>query len=167
MKIKELLNNLSTKIKENKKVKYILIFVLIIALILVIFSDKLTNKSTVAENNDAVTYINNLQDNLQGIIEKIDGAGKTRVLINIESGMETVIAMKKTVKEEGNIIETEETPILVNGKTVTLREDYPKIVGAVIVCEGAKNISVVNSIINATTSLLNIDKNQIEILKMK
>ena len=81
--------------------------------------------------------------------------------------METVLAKKITTTENNGIKEVEETPILVNGKTVTLKENFPKIVGAVIVCEGAKNISVVNSIINATTSLLNIDKNQIEIIKMK
>jgi stage III sporulation protein AG len=55
----------------------------------------------------------------------------------------------------------------VNGKTVVVKEMYPKIIGVLIVAEGAGNIGVMTRIQKATTSLLDIEINQIEILTMK
>ena len=79
--------------------------------------------------------------------------------------METVLAMKTTTKENANgIVESETSPIIINGKTVVVKELYPKIVGVLIVSDGAKNISVMNKLQQAAVSLLNININQIEIL---
>ena len=85
----------------------------------------------------------------------------------IDSGKETVLAMKKTTIESSGKIQMEETPIIVNGKTVVLKENFPKISGVLIVCEGANKISVMKKIQQATTSLLDVDINKIEILAMK
>ena len=85
----------------------------------------------------------------------------------VESGKETVLAMKKTTTESTGKTEIEETPIIVNGKTVILKENYPKITGVLIVCEGANKITVMKKIQQATTSLLDVDINKIEILAMK
>ena len=56
---------------------------------------------------------------------------------------------------------------MLNGKTVVLKELYPKINGVVIVAEGANNITVMRKIQQATTSLLGVDLGRIEILTMK
>ena len=58
-------------------------------------------------------------------------------------------------------------PILVNGKTVVLKELYPKISGVLIVAEGADKLTVYNKIQQATLSLLDVKASQIEILAMK
>ena len=72
-----------------------------------------------------------------------------------------------TTTEDDNGKKMVETPLVVNGKTVALREDYPQITGVLIVAQGAGNIVVLNRIQQATVSLLNIKLNQIEILTMK
>lgn len=112
-------------------------------------------------------YASVLENKLCQTLSMVDGAGKVSVVVTVESEMETVLAMKKTVTETVNGTEIQETPILVNGKTVVLKELYPKIIGVLIVAEGAKNISVLSRIQQATVSLLDININQIEILTMK
>ena len=80
--------------------------------------------------------------------------------------METVLAYKTIKTESANGVEIEETPILVNGKTVTLMEKYPKVNGVLIVLEGS-SLATISRIQEATTSLLDIKLSQIEILTMK
>ena len=51
--------------------------------------------------------------------------------------------------------------------TAHAKENYPEITGVLIVAKGANSISVLTKIQNATTSLLDININKIEILTMK
>ena len=81
--------------------------------------------------------------------------------------METVLAKETIIKETINGKETIESPITVNGKTVVLKELYPKITGVLIVTEGAKSISLMNKLQQATTSLLGVDIKNIEIISTK
>lgn len=158
--------NFFNKIKSNKKIQYLLVILLSILLIIVVFSGVLTNKSTTEKVDE--TYAESLERRLEDVLSKVDGAGKVAVVINVESGMETVLAMKTTITESANGTQiTETTPILVNGKTIVIKEMNPEITGVLIVCEGAKSISVMNKIQQATVSLLNINVNKIEILSMK
>ena len=160
------INKIIDKIKNNKKTQYlILICLVIVAFFVFIFSNN-TQQPTKTENKDfIINYVDNLEGKLSSVLSKVNGAGKVSVIITVESGMETVLAMKTTTKEDVNgKIESETSPIVINGKTVVVKELYPKIVGVLIVADGAKNISVMNRLQQATVSLLNININQIEIL---
>ena len=160
------LNNFLEKIKNNKKTQYVILGLLvIIALFVFIFGYNKPQALATDSGDYVVNYVENLEKRLSNVLSKVKGAGKVSVVITVESGMETVLAMKTTTKEDSSgKIESETTPIIVNGKTVILKELYPKIVGVLIVSEGVKNISVMNKLQQATISLLNIDINQIEIL---
>ncbi|MBQ3597054.1 MAG: hypothetical protein II988_04475 [Clostridia bacterium] len=159
-------NNIFDKIKNSKRLKIIFIVIAIIiclSLTLTSFRDVETNQ----ENVDVVnTYVNNLQAKLEKTLSKVKGVGKVSVVITIDSGMETVLASKITINETQSGKETIETPITVNGKTVVVKELFPKIKGVLIVAEGAENIFTMSKIQQATISLLDIDINQIEILSM-
>lgn len=159
------------KIKKNKRIQYILISILIlITVLIVLFGFKTNQPSIVNEQNsyDEISlYVSNLETRLSNTLCKVNGAGKVCVVIKVDSGMETVLAMKTTIKETSNGTETEQSPIIVNGKTVVVKELYPKITGVLIVAEGANNISVMTKLQQATMSLLNINLEQIEILSMK
>jgi stage III sporulation protein AG len=156
-------NNIITKIKNNKNLRNILIILLsIIIVFLLIFN--FNGKESTETKTIAESYIDSLEERLTNVLSKLDGAGDVSVIIKAESGMETVLAKETIVKETSNGKEITETPILVNGKTVTLKELYPKITGVLIVTEGAKNIALMHKIQQATTSLLGVDINCIEIL---
>ena len=80
--------------------------------------------------------------------------------------METVLAMKTITTEGVNGKETVTTPIILNGKTVITKEIFPEITGVLIVAKGADKIYVKNKILQATSSLLDVNVNKIEILTM-
>lgn len=163
--IKPLKNNVISKIKENKKVRILLVFLLALLLILFLTIGSTTNKEAEVLS-DAQTYVYNLENKLETTLSKIKGVGDVSVIIKTDSGMETVLAKETIIKETSNGIETIESPILVNGKTVTLKELYPKITGVLIVAEGANSITITQKIQQATTSLLGVDIKNIEILSM-
>ena len=151
------------KVKENKKLQILLIVIAFILFILVAFYPQ--NSESVSKEFNVSNYIVDLENKLSKTLSKVDGAGKVEVVISVESGLETVLAMKTTTTENNGYKEIVETPIIVNGKTVVLMEKYPKVTGVLIVCE-SNNLMVKSKIIQATISLLDVDKEQVEILKM-
>ena len=161
--------NIFEKIKSNKKLQFLLIIVLIIAIVLIFISGVFTTgtNTTKAQATIIDSYVDSLETRLSNTLSKVEGAGNVSVVITVESGMQTEIAMKSTIIENEKGVEKTETPILVNGKPVVLRELYPKVVGVLIVAQGANKISVLTKIQEATISLLDIKLSQIEILTMK
>ena len=157
------------KIKGNKKVYYAIACILSVLLILFVFGgSSLKKSSSKTEATDAVSiYVAGLEERLTRILSDVDGVGKVSVAIKVESGTETVFATKTTIMETANGKETVETPILVNGKPVVLKELYPKISGVLIVAEGAGSFSTLRKIQQATISFLGVELNKIEILTMK
>ena len=156
------------KIKKNKKLQYFIIAIISILIIICVFFSVSTEKKTTNTETDLITlYVTNLEEKLSKTLSKVSNAGDVSVVITVESGMETVLATKTVTTKTANGTEIEETPIIINGKTVVIKELYPKIIGVLIVAKGADNIYVRTKIQQATVSLLNIELNQIEILTMK
>lgn len=149
------------KLLSKIKTEYLIVGILTLVCISVVFNGLKTNDET---STDTVSeYVSGLENKLENTLNKLSGAGKVTVIISVESGMETVLATTKTSDES----KVTEEPFTVGGKTVVLTETYPKIVGVVIVAEGANNLSVRVSLINATAVFLNIDTEKIQILPMK
>lgn len=160
--------NFFEKIKSDKKTRVLTTIVLVIIVAVFAVVCLKSEKGGTEQTVDAVgLYVSGLESRLEKTLSEIDGAGKVSVVITVSSGMETVLAVKKTETEKNGIIEREETPILVNGKTVTVTEKYPEITGVLIVCEGADNIITLSKIQNAVTSVLGVKLNKVEILARK
>ncbi len=159
-------SNIIEKFRNNKKLRYIIVGILFLIVIFILIGNKPFTNQTNTETNSIETYVENLENKLTNTLSKVKGAGKVEVIITIDSGMETILASKITTTETPSGIERVETPILVNGKTVVIKELYPKISGVLIVAEGASNLAVMNRLQQATVSLLDININQIEILSM-
>lgn len=159
-------SNFIDKINQNKKIRYVIIAILFLIILFIVLGNNNTKESATLNNYSVDTYVTNLENKLTKTLSKVKGAGKVMVVITVESGMETVLASKITTTENAGIIETIETPIIVNGKPIILKEMYPEIIGVLIVSEGATNIAVMNRLQQATVSLLDININQIEILSM-
>lgn len=154
------------RIKNSRKLQIYIIVVLCLALLSGFIISSLKNAEK-AEYDEVANYVKNTEYKLEKLLSAVDGAGAVKVAITVESGMETVLAVSTTVKETSAGKETVSSPIIVNGKTVVLKENYPKIVGVLIVAEGAGSISVFKKLQQATVSFLNINLNRIEILAMK
>lgn len=162
------INKLIDKLKTDGKTRLILIIFCFVILALIVAVNFFPTKTATAGSSDAVTeYVSSMELKLEKLLNKVDGAGNVSVAISVESGMETVLAMTTTTKETSAGREIVSAPILVNGKTVVLKELYPKISGVLIVAEGADKLTVYNKIQQATLSLLDVKASQIEILAMK
>ncbi|MCQ2387450.1 MAG: hypothetical protein MJ066_03270 [Clostridia bacterium] len=149
----------------NKTIKYLLVILLLIGLVVLIISS--FNFDFNSSKDEVSIYISNLENKLEKCLSNVEGAGKVSVVISVDSGMETVLATKTTEDETLNGIKREESPIIVNGKTVVIKEMYPKITGVLIVADGAKDLNVYKRIQQATMSLLDVEINKIEILTRK
>lgn len=159
--------NIIEKIKNNKKAQYAAVIIISLLITILFLLNSVVKNDSVATSSEVDAYVSRLENKLSEVLSEVKGVGKVSVVIKVDGGMETVIATKTITTENGGKTEREETPVLVNGKTVPLKELYPKISGVIIVAEGADNISVMKKIQQATLSLLDIDLNKIEILAMK
>lgn len=162
------ITNFINRVKNDGKTRFIVIIVCIFLLIAIIGINLFSKNTETTYSGDKVTdYVYGLEQKLEKLLNRVDGAGRVSVAISVESGMETVLATSTTTKESSNGRETVSAPIIVNGKTVVLKEMFPKISGVLIVAEGAGNIGVYNKIQQAAVSLLEVKPAQIEILTMK
>ncbi len=165
----KILSSLLDRIRSNKKIQYLIISIFLLIIVCIFLFGFTNNKTTNANVSiDPISaYVNSLETKLSKTLSSVSGAGNVSVVISIESGMETVLAMQTTTKENSSgQVETQTSPIIINGKTVVIKELYPKVKGVLIVAEGASNIGVMTKLQQATMSLLDIKINQIEILTM-
>ncbi len=164
------MNNAETgflrRIRNDKKLQISVIAILCAVLLTGLLIISLKSPEQVSRDEVSL-YVENTENKLENLLSSVDGAGRVKVAITVESGMETVLAVSTTVKETSAGKETVQSPIVVNGKTVVLKENYPKITGVLIVAEGAGSISVFKKLQQATVSFLDVNVNQIEILAMK
>ncbi len=155
-------NGFLKKLFSKFKSEYLIVIILAVVCIAVVFNGFFSFEKK-DSNDDVDEYVKGLEDKLEKSLSLLSGAGKVTVIISVESGKETVLATVKT-NEQGV---SKEEPFTVGGKTVVLTETYPKISGVVIVAEGANNLSVRVSIINAASVFLNVNSDKIQILPMK
>ena len=155
------------KLKSNKTLEYVFLGIISVAVIAVLaFSLIKPTSSEAYEGDEIIASVKDLENRLEKTLSKVKGAGEVSVVITVDSGKETVLASEKvTVTEDGRTTVTE-SPIMVNGKPVVLKENYPEIVGVLIVAQGANSISVMKNLQQAAVSLLNINLSRIEILAM-
>jgi len=168
------------KLKSVKNIEVIIAAIFIGIVLLIFFSGDLFSTSG---ESDTITfsldeYGNAVETKMEDILCKISGAGDVKVMITFESGVEIITA--ETVNKQSNIVtdeysggyrETESlvesnTPVIISGNAVILKEIQPKVKGAVIVSEGAGSIQVKIELIKAVSTLLSLEPENIEIFEM-
>ena len=155
------------KIKSVKNIEFIFVAILGVVVILIMLSSFNFTDSETSDDFSTTEYVSQLESKLSTILSNVQGAGKVKVMLTVESGMETVTAVETVVTSSGNQTVTTTSPILVSGKPVVLKELYPKVIGVLIVAEGADSIKVKLELLKATSSVLSIDENIVEIFTMK
>ncbi|HIY45991.1 MAG TPA: hypothetical protein H9731_05710 [Candidatus Borkfalkia excrementipullorum] len=132
------------------------VFILVIAALL-LFSFRSEDNTAAGESVD---YIAVLEEKLSKTLSQMEGAGNVEVVINARSEGELVLAMETTVNEDGSVTTK---PVLVNGEVVVLEEKFPEITGVLIVSEGANDLGVRFSLLEAAASVLNINQSIIKV----
>ncbi len=118
----------------------------------------------------------NVEQKMEQVLSKVEGAGEVRVMLTYSTTKEQVLAREeKTERNKGEGAESlsrEDTLVLAENsqgtqEPVVLTEQAPKVEGVVIVAEGGDD-AVVNSRLNsAAQALLNVPPHKIAILKME
>ena len=90
-------------------------------------------------------YSEQLEDNLEAAIERMEGAGKTRVLLTMENSVEYVYLRDSATKT---------------------KEVEPLIRGVLVLCEGGDKPAVVERVTNAVTKALDISTAKVCITKL-
>ena len=123
----------------------------------------------------SLDYVDRIEEKLEVLLSNIKGAGKTEVMISIDSSPQLVIAEnveeKSVTTSSGTTVTVVTSPILVTEKgesnPLVLQETLPEIKGVLIVSQGAKDIQVKLNIISAVTTLLGIDCNSVQVFAGK
>lgn len=160
------------KVKKsmNKKEQLLIVFLvgLLLAVISVPTKKSNHNKENVAKTEENITeyQAGDLENRLEKILEKVEGAGKVSVMITYKTTNEKVVekdtktsektSEQETVYEEGD--GREKTPYI-------SMEKYPKAEGVVVVAEGADSAIVVRNLTEAVLALFDVDTHKIKIMK--
>ncbi len=173
-----IINNFSDvlkKIKMDKKVILIVFvgFLLIIILFVSEFNFEQDNDETITELSDE-EYCNYLENKIKTFIEKIDGAGKTEVIITLAETTEYIYATDdRDVRKNNNNSDdstTEKDYVIIendnNDAGLLIKTIEPKIRGVAISCEGGDNVKVQQQIYSAIEALFNIKTSNISISKL-
>lgn len=137
------------KLVDNDKMRRIIIIAGIAGIALIFLSNYIDIGSTTnakrEEEFSVTTYSTQIQSDLQSVISRIEGAGKTEVLLTMENSVEYVYLDDSTTKT---------------------KEIEPLIRGVLVVCEGGDSPVVVERITEAVTKSLDISSAKVCITKL-
>lgn len=113
-----------------------------------------------------------LQESLEEILTKIEGAGNVSVLLTLSAGEETLfqVDQNRSLDEGGENNRSETVLISGSGREesgLIRRVNAPVYRGAVIVCQGADNAGVRLAVVEAVRSATGLTSDHISVLKMK
>lgn len=134
----------------------------------------------IKDENIKETNAYNLEQELEDILSRIDGAGKVKVLVTYSESNQ-IVAM---YNENKNISVTEETDseggtrtiettdsnkeIILDGSNnpVTEKVVMPKIEGAIIIAEGGGDAVIKSSIVQAVSAVTGLASHKVQVFKM-
>lgn len=175
------------KFTKNPDFVKIIIVIGLLGIGLILLSGLLPEKSedTQTQTNSQVAYVsltqyeNELEQALADIISSINGAGKTRVLLTMDSTVEQVYATDKNMTQKDTVNSGEATQTnkdtsadstyitveLADGtqQTVLLKEIQPRVRGVLVVCSGGDNSVVKEKIVDAVTKALDISSSRVSV----
>lgn len=177
------------KTTGNKKIIENLVLFLILFIIVIVVINSLGEEAESVQSNVQLTTSikqdeKNQEEKLEEILSFIEGAGKVDVLITYSDGIEQIPmyntkqstttiqeadisgGTRKTeeISKEQNIVYNEEG----NLKTPVIKQTInPKIVGVIVVADGAKSLSVKESLMNAVEATLDVSAHRIQVFARK
>ena len=161
----------SVKKPINKKIfkfEYLLILVLGVLLLCLFFSSSgVLSFAEKSSNSSATNYESSMEKKLENLLSVIEGAGSVNVMISVDGTTQKEYLKNSVTKTENGVEIIEETTVFVNGKPELTKENYPEILGVVIICQGGDDIKVKMAITEVITTVLPVTSENIRILKKK
>lgn len=134
------------------------------AMLLILFSELFSTPAKPAANAGSsvavseTAYREQLETQLKELIEQLDGAGKTVVMVTLESGEETIYA----VDTQSGQMQNQETHVLLEDGSALEETTYlPAVCGVAVVCDGGGDVRVAARITELVRALLDLSANRI------
>lgn len=107
---------------------------------------------------DASAYQAQLEQRLAGLIAQMEGAGKTAVMVTLETGEERIYALDT---QSGQTQSQQSHVLLKDGTALEQTVYLPRICGVAVVCEGGGDVRVAARITEMLSALLDLPSNRI------
>ena len=136
----------------------------VLAMLLLLLSEFLpgsnTQKAAVSAIPTAAVsqYQTQLEQQLEGLISQLQGAGKTMVMVTLTTGEETVYAVDT---QTGDVQQQETHVVLQDGSALAETTYLPQVCGVAVLCEGGGDVRVAARITELLHSLLDLPTNRI------
>ena len=107
---------------------------------------------------DESAYRQQLEQQLSDLITQVEGAGRTTVMITLESGEETIYALDTL---SGQTQQQQTHVLLDDGTALAQTVCAPRVCGVAVVCEGGGDVRVAVRITELVGALLDVPSNRI------
>ena len=121
-----------------------------------------TQSPQTVQTDTAADYAPQLESRLTALISRVEGAGKTAVMVTLESGSESIYATDTDADGASTHV------LLGSGRADGLVETVqtPQVLGVAVVCEGGGNAAVQNRVTALVETLTGVGANHITVAKM-
>jgi len=139
----------------------------------------------VTETQHTHVYERALERRLEEVLSLVDGVGQIRVMVTFSQGREMVFAVDRNVntsatKEEDSqggtrhqsSQQSQDKTLIITDRSgldrpLIVKETEPVIGGVMIIAEGGDDILIRDALIRSTSTLLGIDINRVQVMKMR
>lgn len=128
------------------------------AMLLILLSELFTPSGKTAAASAAPADDNVYRQQLSDLITQVEGAGKTTVMVTLESGEETIYALDTL---SGQTQEQQTHVLLDDGTALAQTVCTPRVCGVAVVCEGGGDVRVAARITELVGALLDVPSNRI------
>ncbi len=155
-----------------KKYKWV-VFVIFIGILLMLFPGETKEEINSVPLSEATEVKQlNLQQELEEILSRLEGAGNVQVLLTESIGKQTIYQTDQNSRKTQESEEVlKETVILTqadrSGTGLIIRVDPPRYLGAVVLCQGADKPAVRLAIVDAVSTATGLRSDKISVWKMK
>lgn len=175
--IKIIKDNIDLILKDDKKRKIILIIGFLLILIIFISGilpdkpkkEKINNDVYKEENDSLKEYENSVEEEIYNLIKHIDGVGRIKVMVTLETSQEILYQFDSKTQVNQNSQDTQQQVVIVedengNKKALVKSKKLPKIKGIVVVCDGADDIDVQCRVVDALTTAFDIGSSKVSVV---
>ena len=169
-------------LKLLSKYKYIVLVILVGLLLLVLPTGNGTGTEQAQVEpitEEEIFDLEAFEEKLRTALQKMDGVGKTTVVLTLKTGSERVLATDPTVSykssTQGEVtdydMDSSETTVVISSgsgtqEAIVVKRLYPEFQGALIICQGGGSTAVRLRVTEAVSAVTGLGSDKITVTKM-
>lgn len=157
-------------LKDEKKRANLLVCLGVAGMLLLALSEwkpqEEPSSATITEGSvttSPATYTAQLQEQLCGLISRVEGVGKVEVMVTLARGEESVYATDNQTASDGSLSVSH---VLLGESGLVETVQTPQVLGVAVVCEGGGNAAVQNRVSEIVQALTGVKSNHITVAQM-